>query len=175
MFWILVLACGGGTGPADSPGGEGSIFEQQETPSFPAQPAPSFPAQPPPDGAVFTPASPAQASTKNAGVAPVASQQAVVVSQDCLSARARLGAAEERVVRLRNRRITPAADRFDDATEVMGKCVRDVTGCGSRAGAYKKELLAAEEAYEKALDQVAEEEAGLFPLTQAVETACYSR
>jgi len=76
---------------------------------------------------------------------------------------------------LRNRRITPAADRFDEATETMGQCVGDVTGCGSRAAAYKKELVAAEVAYEKAVDVVAQEEARLFPLTRAVEAACYSQ
>jgi len=83
-----------------------------------------------------------------------------------------LAGAEARVVRLRNKRITPAADRVDAATEVMAGCVRDVIGCGTRAGAYKKELTDAEAFYEKELDSVAAEEAKLFPLNQAVATAC---
>ena len=76
------------------------------------------------------------------------------------------------MVRLRNRRITPAAERVDLATEVMAGCVRDVIGCGTRAGAYKKDLVAAEAFYEKELDSVAAEEAKLFPLNQAVTIAC---
>ena len=174
MFWILVLACGGaGTGPEGSPGGGGSIFDPDETPAFPAGTPPSFPAQPPPEGAVTAPSFPAQPPPKDADVPAPASQAPVLVSQACQSARDSLDVAEKRVVRIRNARITPAADRVDAATEVMAGCVRDVTGCGNRAGAYKKDLVSAEAVYDKALNLVSVEEATLFPLVQAVESACY--
>ena len=159
MFWFLVLACGGA---GDVPGGASddatSIFDQEIAPAPPAETALTAPST----EDVSSPLQPA----------PAAAREVFKPSQKCQAARARIGTAEQQFLKLRNRRVPPVSDRVDRATEELSKCIGDVEWCGNRANDLKKAMAAAEIEFERVLDQVALEEAKLFPLTQDVESAC---
>ena len=95
--------------------------------------------------------------------------------RDCSEAREKLKAAQGRLDRARERSITPLQEAASTAQIKFENCMVAGKSCTDNASKFKRLLEQRDATAAKvtaALDKISAQEAGLFPLSQAVDRAC---